>query len=233
MKSEHEESLKKAFNEAKVRALVDSRGSSDQPSLQIEAGVEHSKELASLRQQSQSFADQLKSAHQTELESIVATHQDTLTTQVSSLEKQIANLKLELSATQDTLSKTKTALATATSQIEALQAQLDQARKDAEAAKTAAASDKEAAVEDLKRQVANKQREYDDLDVRKRCLSIFRVMTNVSLRIRVPSRPHRRRSVNSSPMFNLIINRSAKRPRRARSRHWRTSNDRMTKLSAS
>ena len=112
--------------------------------LQIEAGVEHSQELATLREQSKAVADQLKTAHQTEKDALIASHQDALDSQVKALEKQIASLKVELSATQDTLAKTKAASASSGSQVEALQAQLEQGSKDAEAAKAAAVSEKDA-----------------------------------------------------------------------------------------
>ncbi|KAG8906038.1 hypothetical protein FRC01_008155 [Tulasnella sp. 417] len=126
--------------------------------------MEHSTELATLREGSQAVADQLRSAHKVEIESINAAHQEALDSQVKALEKQISNLKLELGATQDGLSKSKAAVATNTSEIDALKAQVEQAKKDGQAEKDAAIKERESAMEDLAKQLANTQKEMSDLD---------------------------------------------------------------------
>ncbi|KAG8907577.1 hypothetical protein FRB99_003501 [Tulasnella sp. 403] len=146
VKAEHETLLQKAFADAKG-----------------EAGLEHSKELATLRERSEAAAEQLKAAHQSQVESINASHQEALDSQVKSLEKQAASLNLELGATQDSLAKAKATLSAATTEVETLKAQLEAAAKEVEIAKAAAAADKDAALEDLARQLSNTQREMNDL----------------------------------------------------------------------
>jgi conserved oligomeric Golgi complex subunit 6 len=110
--------------------------------------------------------EQVKVAHKTEIESITASHEEALNSNVKALEKQISALKLELSATQDDLAKAKGALTAATSETDNLKTQLEQAAKDAEAASTAAGSEKEAALADLTKRLNNTQQELSDLNVR-------------------------------------------------------------------
>ncbi len=133
--------------------------------VQIAAGVEHSQELATLREKSLAAAEQLKNSHQTEIESLTASHQEGLDTQVKSLEKQISSLKLDLTATQDSHSKAKAALAVKTEEAESRKAQVEQVKKDTTTAHAAAISEKEVALEDVAKQLSNAQKELADLNV--------------------------------------------------------------------
>lgn len=132
---------------------------------QIEAGKEHSAELATLRQSSQGAAEQLRSAHQTEIDALKASHQEALDSQIKSLEKQISGLKLELTATQDALSKAKAALAAGTAEAQSLKTRIAELQAEAETSKAAAAAEHQTAMEDIAKQLSNTQREMSDLNV--------------------------------------------------------------------
>lgn len=168
MRDEHEEKLKKAFADAKASGQLHPFTTLSNICLfniQVEAGETHSKELAVLREQSKATLEQVKTAHRSEIDSITASHEETLSSQVKSMEKQISTLKLELSATQDDLAKAKGALSSAKSEVDGLKAQVDQAAMEAEMARTASGSEKEAAVADLAKRLSNTQQEMNDLTV--------------------------------------------------------------------
>ncbi|KAG9023813.1 hypothetical protein FRB95_012466 [Tulasnella sp. JGI-2019a] len=147
VRNEHDEKLKKAFDDAK-----------------IEAGEAHSVELGALRAQSKATLEQVKAAHQSEIDSITATHEEALNSQVKSLEKQISSLKLELSATQDDLTKAKAALSASKSETDSLKAQVDQAAIEAQIARASSGAEKDTAIADLAKQLANTQQEMNDLN---------------------------------------------------------------------
>ncbi|KAG8864312.1 hypothetical protein FRB96_006133 [Tulasnella sp. 330] len=130
----------------------------------IEAGETHAQELAVLREQSKATLEQVKTAHRNEIDSITASHEETLGSQVKSLEKQISVLKLELSATKDDLAKAKGSLSSARSEVDSLRAQVDQAVMEAQIARTASGAEKEAAVADLAKRFSNTQQEMNDLN---------------------------------------------------------------------
>lgn len=120
--------------------------------------MEHSRDLQTLRLQSQQGIEQLQQAHQTTLEEANAEHQGILETQVKALEKQISMLNVELKATRDDLAKAKSGLEAALALETTLRTQIEQ--KDTEFASLIVPQDQSEEVVRLTKELANAK---DDL----------------------------------------------------------------------
>ena len=125
--------------------------------MQSEAGAVHSQDLQSLRSESRSTMDQLRTAHQTQIDSLKAEHEENLRTRVSALEKQLSGQQLELKATQDDLAKAKAALSSTTAELEVTKSQLEEARSVVAALDK---SDKDEAITQLTKDLSNLRDEH-------------------------------------------------------------------------
>src|ERR1700761_8644610 len=91
----------------------------------MQAGDEHSRELQSLRAQSQRSIEEVQAANKTAFADLRASLESEHESLLRDEEKRRAAITLELKATQDDLSKAKAALAALTPEIETLKVELD------------------------------------------------------------------------------------------------------------
>ncbi|KAH9486611.1 hypothetical protein JR316_0000676 [Psilocybe cubensis] len=117
VKNEHVKLLQEAFERAKD-----------------EAARAHSEELKVFRANADITVAQLQQANQESINNLKSEHQSLMDSEINALKKQISTLNLELKATQDDLFKAKAAVETSNSEIETLTQQRDTARSQAEAA---------------------------------------------------------------------------------------------------
>src|SRR5271156_4860245 len=94
---------------------------------QAEAGDAHSKDLQTLRAESQASIEQLRASHQSTINDLKAEHTSGLDSQTKELEKRLSHQALELKAAHDDLAKAKATVEAARAEIESLRSHRDDA----------------------------------------------------------------------------------------------------------